>query len=302
MAGGTGAAKLAQGLAQVLPAERLTVIANTGDDFFRMGLRICPDIDSLIYRLAGIHNSESGWGVAGDTFSCLNQLEQLGEETWFQLGDRDLATHLMRHRLLSRGFNLTEVTDKLLQRFGVQAHLLPMTDAYCPTYLETDQGRMHMQEYFVREGCRPSVRAVFHDDQGKAAVSGAVTQALARADQVVIGPSNPFISISPILCVPGMRAQITQAEVLVTAVSPIVGGRALKGPTARMMTQLGYAPTVLGVADFYGNLIQRIVIDPLDADHEERLRQRGLEVAVMETIMHSDAAKKSLAKQLVESS
>ena len=302
MAGGTGGAKLACGLSQILPRDCLTVIANTGDDFFRMKLRICPDIDSLIYRLAGIQNTKTGWGIADDTFFCLEQLQRLGAETWFRLGDKDLAMHLFRHQLLSAGRNLTDATTRLAHSLGVHTRLLPMCDEYSPTYLETDRGRLHMQEYFVRESCQPTVRKVLFNSRDNARVSPAVREALGTADGVIIGPSNPFISIAPILEVPGMREEIAEAGIGVTAISPIVGGRSLKGPTARMMTQLGYSPTVLGVADFYANLIQRIVIDPQDAEYEKDLRARGLEVVVMETVMRSKSAERRVAAQFVESS
>jgi len=301
MAGGTGGAKLACGLAQILPRDCLTVIANTGDDFFRMKLRICPDIDSLIYRLAGIQNRKTGWGIADDTFSCLEQLERLGAETWFRLGDKDLAMHLVRQQLLSGGQNLTDVTTQLGHSLGVHTRLLPMCDEYSPTYLETDCGRLHMQEYFVRESCRPTVRKILFNTRDNAVVPLAVMEALGKADGVIIGPSNPFISIAPILQVPGLREQIEEPGIPVTAISPIVAGRALKGPTARMMSQLGYAPTVLGVADFYANLIQRIVIDSRDAEYEKELRARGLEVVVMETVMRSEPAERRVASKLVES-
>jgi LPPG:FO 2-phospho-L-lactate transferase len=300
LAGGTGGAKLARGLARVLPSERLVVIANTGDDFYRMGLRICPDLDSILYHLAGIHDAAAGWGIGGDTFTCLGQLATLGEETWFQLGDKDLATHLLRHRLLAEGSTLTEVTVELGRRLAIGCRVLPMCDGYSPTFLDTDQGRLHMQEYFVREACRPVVTGVSYNSSGQAAMTSAVAEILAGADHIVIGPSNPFLSILPILEVTGFRAALQQRRPTVTAVSPLVGGRALKGPSARMLTQLGYDASVMGIARVYGSQIQRIMIDSEDREAAQTLRTQGLEVVVTDTIMRSESAEMALASRLAD--
>ena len=263
LSGGVGGAKLALGLSRVLPADELLVVCNTGDDFEHLGLCISPDIDTVAYTLAGVANREVGWGRHDETWSFMETLETLGGETWFRLGDRDLAMHVERTRRLRAGETLTAVTADLCARLGVAPRVLPMSDDPVRTRVRTDEGWIDFQEYFVRRRCEPVVHELaFHgattaraQPEFLAALTDPATQA------VVICPSNPFISIEPILAVPGVRAALADCAAPVIAVSPLIGGRAIKGPTAKMMAELGMTPSAGGVARRYGDLIDGYVCD-----------------------------------------
>ncbi|MBI3940247.1 MAG: 2-phospho-L-lactate transferase [Acidobacteria bacterium] len=301
LAGGTGAAKLVLGLAHVVPSEKLAVIVNTGDDIELFGLRICPDLDTVAYTLSGRVNPQTGWGIHGDTFNCLTTLADYGAETWFRLGDRDLATHLWRSQLLRQGLSLSEVTQRICRALSVTPRLIPMTDAYTPTEVVTDDAVLHLQEYFVRERCRPVVRAFRYSNMGAAQPSPGIEELIMAAEAVVICPSNPFISIGPILAVPGIRHFLRQTAARVIAVSPIVAGRALKGPTANMLRQMGHPVSARAVADLYCDFLDVFVLDRQDFNLIEDIEALGMKAVAANTLMNTLEDKVELARQLLES-
>jgi LPPG:FO 2-phospho-L-lactate transferase len=266
-AGGVGGAKLVDGLARVLPAGALTVIVNTGDDFRYMGLAVCPDLDTVMYTLAGLAHPINGWGLADDTRQMVGMLQHYGEAGWFGLGDKDLATNLLRTQLLAQGQPLGEVTAWLCGRLGIGARLLPATDDAVATMVETDShGLLPFQDYFVRHRWQPVVRKLHYQGAGQARPSPGLLDALNEADLLIFCPSNPVLSIAPILAVPAIAAAVEGRRVPLLAVSPVVAGAALKGPTVKIMTELGYDPSVAGIANHYGQLIDGFVVDTQDAD------------------------------------
>lgn len=294
LSGGTGGAKLAAGLQSALPPGDLTVIANTADDEEFWGLHVSPDVDSVIYRLAGVLNEEAGWGRADETFNALAEVRRLGEAAWFHIGDRDLATHILRSDMLRRGCSLTETTLVLCTRFGLKTRVLPMTDAKVRTRFVTDAGRLSFQEYFVRERVGPRLIAV-EIDGSESPQTAEVRAALDGADLVVIGPSNPVISIAPILKVVGTRLERART----VAVTPIVGGVALKGPTVEMMSAVGMEPTPTGVASEYRKVAAGFVLDRRDAGLAAGIEEMGYRVIVCDTVMNDDGGR-GLAQELVE--
>lgn len=296
LAGGVGASKFLLGLAAVIPPEAITIIANTGDDIEMFGLRISPDIDTIIYTLAGVINEATGWGLTGDTFECLTWLSRYGEAGWFNLGDRDLATHIYRTHQLSQGRSLTEVTDHIRRSLGVRPVILPMTDAYTPTRVVTDEGEMHFQEYFVRRRCEPRVKQIRFDDTASARHAPGVVSAILDADAVIICPSNPFISIGPILAVPGILDALKQTRAEVIAITPIVGGRALKGPAADMLRDLGHEVSARGVASVYRDFVDVFALDEVDASVEPDIKELGMRVVVTNTVMNTLEDKRRLAR------
>jgi LPPG:FO 2-phospho-L-lactate transferase len=300
LAGGIGASKLLLGLASVMPPEDITIIANTGDDIELFGLRICPDVDTVTYSLAGVINEETGWGLKGDTFECLRWLARYGEASWFNLGDRDLGTHLFRTTALRNGVSLTDVTDQIRRSLGVRSTILPMTDAYTPTRIVTKDGEMHFQEYFVRRRCEPRVRAIRFDNVESAQPAPGVLSAILKADAVIICPSNPFISIGPILAVPGVRQALRETTATVIAVTPIIGGRALKGPAADMLRDLGHEASATAVAAMYGDFVELFVLDESDAAIQSEITQLGMRVIVTDTVMATLKDKLLLARRLLE--
>jgi LPPG:FO 2-phospho-L-lactate transferase len=262
LSGGIGGAKLALGLAQVLPAEELIVVANTGDDFEHLGLSISPDIDTLTYTLAGLDNQALGWGRRDESWACMDALAALGGETWFRLGDRDLALHLERTQALRSGETLTAVTQRIAERLGVLATLLPMSNDPVRTRIRTPEGWLDFQHWFVREQCQPAVCEVAFEGASEARANPAILAALrAKPRAIIICPSNPLISVEPILAVPGIREAIIGCGAPVIAVSPIIGGQAVKGPTARMLADLGTAPSAAAVALRYGALLTHYVME-----------------------------------------
>jgi LPPG:FO 2-phospho-L-lactate transferase len=294
LAGGIGASKLLLGLASVMPPEDITIIANTGDDIELLGLRICPDIDTVAYTLAGVINEETGWGLKGDT------LERYGEASWFNLGDRDLATHMFRTAALRNGRSLTEVTDHIRRSLGVRSTILPMTDAYTPTRVVTDEGEMHFQEYFVKRRCEPRVREIRFDSIDAAQPAPGVLSALLEADGVIICPSNPFISIGPILAVPGLRGALRKTEAAVIAITPIVGGRALKGPAAEMLRDLGHEVSARGVVTMYRDFLDIFVLDEIDKAEAPGINFFGIQAAPTNTVMNSIEDKRRLARTVLQ--
>jgi len=300
LAGGVGGAKLAAGLQEALPAGELAVVVNTADDFELWGLHISPDLDTVMYTLAGLANPETGWGVRGDTFASLEMLGRYGEDTWFRLGDRDLATHILRTARLREGRTPTEVAASLAGALGVPSRLLPMCDERVRTVVQTPEGTLEFQEYFVRRGQRDEVLAVRFRGVEAARPTPAVREALAAAELVVFCPSNPVVSIGPILEVPGMREALAASPAPKVAVSPIVGGRALKGPADRMMFSLGHEPSARGVARMYGGLVDGMVVDRADGGERPDVEGLGMEVLVTGTVMRDAADRARLAREVLE--
>jgi LPPG:FO 2-phospho-L-lactate transferase len=300
LAGGVGGAKLAAGLQSVLPAGELSVVVNTADDFDLWGLHICPDLDTVMYTLAGIANPETGWGIAGESFETLNMLERYGEDTWFKLGDRDLATHLLRTARLRLGETLTEVTDELSRALGVESVMLPMTDDPVSTVLETPEGWLEFQEYFVRRGQRDEVLAVELRGIEDAKPSAEVLAAISGADAIIFCPSNPVVSVGPILAVPGMREALTSSRAPKVAVSPIVGGRALKGPADKMLLSLGHEVSASGVAAMYSGLVDGMVVDSVDEEERAGIEDIGMRVLVTNSVMRDARDRARLARETLE--
>lgn len=300
VAGGIGASKLLLGLAGVMPPEDITIIANTGDDIELFGLRICPDIDTVTYSLSGVINEQTGWGLKDDTFECLQWLERYGEASWFNLGDRDLATHIFRTTELRKGRSLTQVTDRIRKSLGVRSTILPMTDAYTPTRVVTEDGEMHFQEYFVRRRCEPRVREIRFDDIESARPAPGALSAILEADAVIICPSNPFISIGPILAVPGVREALEKTTATVIAVTPIIGGRALKGPAADMLRDLGHETSAGAVAAMYSDFLDIFVLDEVDASMGAQISSLSLNGVVTNTVMNTLEDKRRLARTLLQ--
>jgi LPPG:FO 2-phospho-L-lactate transferase len=299
LAGGTGGAKLAHGFQMALPPGDLSVIVNVGDDTERFGLLVCPDLDTILYTLSGLADREQGWGVAGDTATALDMLARYGEEAWFRIGDADLATHVRRAHLMRGGSSLTDATAAMATALGVANHLVPATDDRLRTHLQTDAGELDFQAYFVQRGQRDAIRGVRFDGVEEAGPSPAALVALATAEVVVIGPSNPIVSISPILAVMGMREALLAAPAPRIGVSGIVGGKALRGPADRMLTSLGHESSALGVARLYQGLIERFVIDEVDAALAPAIEALGMAVSVLPTVMRDDEGRAELARALV---
>ena len=298
LAGGVGGAKLAWGLAQLVPAGDLTVIGNTGDDFRHLGLAISPDLDTLMYTLAGIANRATGWGIEGDTWQGMAMIARYGGPIWFQLGDRDLATHLLRTERLAQGETLTAVTAALGRQLGVEAALRPMSDRPAPTLLETDEGTLAFQEWFVRRRWQPAVDRVVLPEP-PAPASDEVVAALEAADLVVIAPSNPLVSIAPILHTRPVWE--LAAERPAVAVSPIVGGRAIRGPAAKLMAELGLEVSPLGVAHYYGaDLLNGLVLDNTDAALAPDIEALGIAALPAATWMRSDEDRVELARTVLD--
>jgi LPPG:FO 2-phospho-L-lactate transferase len=289
LTGGVGGAKLGLGLARRLAAEDLAFVVNTGDDFEHLGLTICPDLDTLLYTLAGEADPERGWGRRDESWRFLETLAALGGERWFALGDRDLALHVVRTRALAEGRTLSEVTAALAARLGVGPALLPMSDDPVRTKVATADGELSFQHYFVRERCAPAVTGFRFDGAHRARANPAVLEALAspRLEAIVLCPSNPFVSLDPILAVPGLHGALEAAAAPVVAVSPLVGGLAVKGPTAKMMEELAVPRTAPAVASHYGALLDGLVLDAQDADEADAVRAVGPAVTVTRTLMES---------------
>jgi LPPG:FO 2-phospho-L-lactate transferase len=300
LAGGVGGAKLASGLQDVLPPGELSVVVNTADDFDLWGLHICPDLDTVMYTLAGISNPETGWGIVDETFETLNMLESYGEETWFKLGDRDLATHILRTSRMGSGETLTEVTAGLSGVLGVDSAVLPMSDDPVSTVLETPEGRLEFQEYFVRRGQRDEVLAVGLRGIQDAGPTERVLAAISGAHAIVLCPSNPVVSVGPILALPGMTEALASSSAPKVAVSPIVGGRALKGPADRMLASLGHEVSATGVARMYAGLVDGMVVDRTDEGEQARIETLGMRVLVTQSVMRDAEDRARLASETLE--
>jgi len=335
LAGGVGGAKFADGLAQIVAPRTqgnhdlridanlhesiredsrrfadnsLTVIVNIGDDFDHLGLRVCPDLDTVMYTLAGIANPETGWGITGETWNAIDMLGRYGGETWFRLGDRDLGMHLFRTAALRQGKRLTEIVAEACARLGVSARVLPATDSPVPTNVDTDQGTLAFQEYFVRRHCEPAVRGLRFEGIESARPTTEVLAAIEAADLIVLCPSNPFVSIDPILAIGdysprsgaewGLRERLKRKPVV--AVSPIIGGEAVKGPAAKMLRELGYESSSFSVARHYADFLDMFVIDTVDREQRLEIERLGMRVLVTDTLMKSVEDRTRLAEEVLE--
>ncbi|NOK62558.1 MAG: 2-phospho-L-lactate transferase [Chloroflexi bacterium AL-W] len=296
LAGGVGAARFLEGLVQVVPAEQVTAIVNTGDDITLHGLHISPDIDIVTYTLAGIVEEAQGWGVRGDTTNVLEMLKTLGAETWFLLGDRDLATHIRRTELLRGGATLTEVTDLIRRALGVAVQILPMTDDPVATYIVTPQGAIHFQHYLVQRRAQDDVTGVTFEGVDRARPTAVVLEAIGYAEAILIAPSNPIVSVGTTLALPGVRAALEETRTPIVAVSPIVGGAPIKGPAAPLMRAQGFEVSARGVGECYRGLIDILVIDTVDAVLADDIRALGIDVVITDTIMRGPDEKRSLAQ------
>lgn len=302
LAGGVGGAKLADGLAMSVPGDHLSIIVNTADDFWHHGLRICPDLDTVMYTLAGLANPTTGWGIAGDTRATLDALARLGQDPWFLVGDQDFATHILRSEWLRAGRTLTDVTGKLATALGVDAAILPMTDAPVATRLRTAGGLLEFQDYFVARRQTDDVLGVEFSGIADASASSNVVDALRRADVIVFCPSNPIVSIGPILAVPGIRAALAASSAPKIAVSPIVGGKALKGPADRMLATLGYDVSAVGVANILAGVIDVLVIDEVDDALVPAIEATGMKALVTGTVMRDRDDRRRLAGAVLAAS
>lgn len=300
LAGGVGAARFLEGVVQVVPPEQVVAIVNTGDDITLHGLHISPDIDIVTYTLGGIVEEAQGWGVRGDTTNVLEMLRILGSETWFLLGDRDLATHIRRTELLRGGATLTEVTDMIRQALGVTAQILPMSDDPVATYIVTPQGAIHFQHYLVQRRAQDEVIGVTFEGVEKARPTDAVLAAIKQAEAILIAPSNPIVSVGTTLALPGVRVALEEAQAPIVAVSPIVGGAPIKGPAAPLMRAQGFEVSARGVAECYRGLIDILVIDSVDAELADDIRALGIDVVITDTIMRGPDEKRLLAQVTID--
>lgn len=300
LAGGVGASKLLLGLYDVADPRALTVIVNTGDDIVLHGLKISPDLDIVTYTLAGIIDSAKGWGFRGETFHTLKRLAVFGRVNWFNLGDRDLATHIHRTAMLAEGKSLTDAAESIRTSLGVKSRILPMSDQPVPTIIETPEGALHFQEYLVKRRAEPVVRGIRFEGVEAARPAPGVLEAIRDAGRILICPSNPLISIGPILAVPGVRDALRARRKDVIVVCPIVGGKSLKGPSDKMLAQLGYDPSAQGVAKLYCDFTGTFVIDPVDAPQTASIRALGIDVAVIPTVMKTRGDKRKLARALLK--
>jgi LPPG:FO 2-phospho-L-lactate transferase len=294
--GGVGGAKLARGLVDVVPAHDLAIVVNTGDDFDYLGLRIMPDFDSVAYAMAGLNDEQRGWGRADETWHCKDSLASLGVDTWFSLGDRDLATHLLRFSLLKEGVSTTEACARMAQAMGIACTLAPMTDAPVSTMVLTTEGELSFQDYFVRRGCAPKVNDFRFAGVDRATPSAAWFSSLVPGwtDGVLLCPSNPYVSIDPILALAGVRERLRQLPVV--AVSPVIAGASVKGPLAKMLREMGWPCTPVAIAEHYRDFLDGIVIDARDAAHEPELRRLGFRVAICDTLMKNREVSCELAR------
>ncbi len=300
LAGGVGGAKLAEGFAAIVESGDYTIVVNTADDFDHLGLRICPDLDTVVYTLGGIANPATGWGIVGDTTNVLDAIRNRGGESWFLLGDQDFATHIMRTAGLTHGRTLTDVTSELCNALAVGPVVMPMTDDPVATLVQTIDGTLAFQDYFVRRQQQDDVLGVTFQGAAEATANPPALEAIAHASLLVINPSNPIVSIGPIIAVPGYGDALRTTPAIRVAVSPIIGGKALKGPADRMLTSLGHESSALGVARIYAEFIDGMVIDHADRDIAAEISELGIDVLVTDTIMSNVADRARLAGEVIE--
>ena len=299
LAGGVGGAKLAQGLAGIISPSSLSIVVNTADDFDLWGLRICPDLDTVMYTLAGLANPATGWGIADDSHHVLDAIARYGREPWFRLGDRDFATHILRTEALRNGVSLTDLTSDLAKALGVEPRILPMTDDIVSTVIHTPDAVLTFQDYFVARRQADTVIDVSFAGVETAAMTTESLAAIAAADVVVFCPSNPIVSIGPILALPGARAMVRETPAVRIGVSPIIGGKALKGPADRMLSGMGYESSAFGVASMYADVLDVFVIDTQDAADRDRIEALGIRVLVTDTVMGERDDRERLASEVV---
>ena len=299
LAGGVGASKLLLGLYEVMDPTLLTIIVNTGDDIVLHGLKISPDLDIVTYTLAGVVDSKKGWGLRAETFHALKHLAGYGRPNWFNLGDRDLATHIHRTALLADGKTLAQAADSIRIALGVKSRILPMSDNSVPTIIDSNEGPLHFQEYLVKRRTEPVVKGIRFAGVESAQPAPGVLESIRDADRILICPSNPLISIGPILAVPQIRGHLRAHKEKVFAVCPIVGGKSLKGPSDKMLAQLGHKPTALGVAKLYADFTGTFVIDPADKAQASTIAALGMKVVILPTVMKTRPHKRKLARCLL---
>jgi len=299
LAGGVGAAKFLRGLIRTVPQEDVTIIGNVGDDLELYGLHICPDLDTVMYSLAGMVCRKRGWGLEDDTFNCLSMLSRYGLETWFKLGDKDLATHVYRTYLLKSGLRLSRVTSELCRRLGLRVKILPVTDNRLRTMIVTEEGTLSFQEYFVKKRCEPKVLEVFFDGADEAEPAPGVIESIMNADVIIICPSNPILSIQPILAVKGVREALRRSDKPVVAITPIIAGKAVKGPAVKIMRELGYAASASTVAEFYRDFLEIFVLDIRDRGLKSVIESLGLKVSLHDTLMRTPEDEIRLAKEVL---
>ena len=297
LAGGVGGAKLAHGLAQILPPEDLTIIVNTGDDFEHLGLYISPDLDTVCYTLAGLSNPETGWGRINESWNTIANIERLGGQTWFRLGDQDLATHIERTRRMKAGQSLSQITGDFCKAWEIHPAVIPMSDNSIRTIVNTDEGELPFQEYFVHRRCEPHVKGFRFDGIESAKPAPGIIDAIKEADAIVICPSNPWVSIAPILAVAGIRSAMEAKKIC--AISPIIGGQAVKGPAAKMYRELGIEPSALAVAKHYQNLVTKFILDEVDAKLETDIQGLNMRTLITKTLMENSDNRRRLAKDVL---
>ena len=298
LCGGVGGAKLALGFSKILPESNLTIAVNTGDDFTHFNLKICPDLDTVMYTLSNESDVSKGWGRSNESWEMLSALKDLGGETWFQLGDKDLATHIIRTQLIANGASLSEATQDLSQRFGLKTNILPMTDDLVETYIQTQNRLLSFQEYFVKHKCKPSVTNFVFKGLEKAEFNPLID--LASFDEIIICPSNPFVSISPIIQLEPLNTYLKENPERVSVVSPIVNAKSLKGPTSKMMSELGMDTSVLTVANYYSEYSNTIFLDSSDTNEEHALVNNGFQVFFANLIMNNLDSKVNLAQSVID--
>jgi LPPG:FO 2-phospho-L-lactate transferase len=295
LTGGTGGAKFVDGLRRIMPPEELTIIVNTGDDHDWWGLYVSPDLDSIAYVLAGILSPERGWGVRGDTFHCLQAMKEFGEQSWFSVGDRDLATHLLRTQLLSRGRTLTDATRIIGEKLGVCSRVLPMSNQRVQTRIETPAGELSFEEYFVKRRYQDPVKSVRFAGASESKPAPGVLEAIAESDAVLIAPSNPITSIGPIVAVPGIRGALRETAARVVAVSPIIGNAAVSGPAASLMASQNLATSITGIANLYADFLDTLIVHDSDAETAQALSSNGVEFVSTDILMRTTEDKVRVA-------
>ena len=300
LAGGVGAAKLLRGLVRIIPPQDLVIVGNKVDDIELYGLHISPDLDIIMYTLAGIVDETKGWGISGDTFNCLDMLSTLGLETWFKLGDRDLAIHILRTKMLKEGMTLSKATAELCKMLEVKAKLVPMSDNPVRTKVLSGTLRLEFQEYFVKRQTKDIVTGVLFEGAEEAKPAPGVIKAISDADRIVMCPSNPVLSISPILSISLIRKELQKTDAYIIGISPIVGGKALKGPADKVMASMGLEVSAYGVAKFYEDLLDHFIIDKMDEQHKRRIEELGMKVTVADTVMKTLEDSIRLAKIVME--
>jgi LPPG:FO 2-phospho-L-lactate transferase len=299
LAGGVGAARLLEGLIRVVPQRQITIIGNVGDDIEFYGLHVSPDLDIVTYTLAGMVDPVRGWGFKGDTFYCQKLLQRYGYKTWFHIGDSDLATHLYRTEQMRRGMPLSAATASIVSRLGLGVTLLPSTDDLLQTYIVSSRGRMHFQEYMVRRQTKPKVKRVLFKGSESARPAPHVIQSITEASEIIICPSNPIVSIGAILAVKGIRAALRETKARILGISPILGGKTVKGPADKLMKSLGIEASAIGVAKCYEDFLDTLIIDKIDAQLAPQIRSLGIKPIVTQTLMKTTVNKVHLARRAI---